>query len=170
MNAVSRWCSRAIGISDIDQFYMKRLAVLSLVITAVSVFAAPEAQMGGALRHGTDYEISLLYTEPVDTGTLGNPENYVVRPGALDTLRLAATNQGAILTVSGLTAGQPGTVSITNIFDLGGNAVPDATLAFTTSDRFWTVIGANELGFRAEVLTVTNGGYDLFSGGIQQSA
>jgi hypothetical protein len=147
---------------------MKRLAVVFVVITAMNLIASPEPQIGDVLKHDAAYEISVIYTEPVDISTLSDPENYSVSPGSFTSLRLCATNQGAILTVSGLSAGQQGVVEISNVMDTSGNILPTAVLNFTASDKLWANIGANELGFPFDAYGITTNAFDLISGGIQQ--
>jgi hypothetical protein len=144
------------------------LATLVAFLFAISLNAAPEAQLGAVLRHGGAYEISIIYTEPVNVGSLGDPENYHVNPGSIIGLRLAATNQGSILTVNGLVSGMHGAVTITNMFDAGGAPIPDSIVEFDVTDRLWATIGANELGFTPDAIGTPNDGFDLWSGGVQQ--
>src|SRR3954469_8694960 len=146
----------------------KAIAILILLIAATAALASPEPQLGDILRHGDAHDISVIYTEPVDVGSLGNPENYSVVPGEITNLRLCATNQGVILTVTGLRTGDDGAVSISGVFDISGNLLPGAFLQFTVPNLLWAAIGANELGFLPDVTAFPNDSFDLFSGGDQQ--
>jgi hypothetical protein len=146
----------------------KAVAVLVWFLTALAIKAIPEPQIGSVLRHLGAYEISIIYSEPVDVGSLGNPENYSVAPGSIVSLRLCATNQGVILTVQGLAPGNQGAVNINNMLDASGNLLPAASLDFKAPDRLWAAIGANELGFTPDVVGFPDDGFDLFSGGVQQ--
>jgi regulation of enolase protein 1 (concanavalin A-like superfamily) len=147
---------------------MKGLILLLALFSALKVIASPEPQIGGVLQHDGAYEISVIYTEPVDTSTLSDSSNYGISSGSIAALRLCATNQGVILTVNGLVPGEQGSVLISNILDPSGNPVPDATLDFATTGLLWANIGANELGFPYDAYGVTTNAYDLISGGIQQ--
>ena len=60
---------------------MKWFASLLLFLTAIGAQAVPEPQIGGVIRHGADYEISVIYTEPVATGALSDPVNFAVSSG-----------------------------------------------------------------------------------------
>jgi hypothetical protein len=144
------------------------LATSFAFLFAITLNAAPEAQLGAVLRHAGAHDISIIYTEPVNVGSLGDPENYHVIPGNIIGLRLGATNTGSILTVTGLATGLHGAVTITNMFDTGGAPIPDATVEFDVTDRLWATIGANELGFPADVVGMPKDGFDLWSGGVQQ--
>ena len=146
---------------------MKRLASLLLLLTVIGVQAVPEPQIGAVLRHGANHEITVIYTEPVDIGALSNLENYAISSGQILSARLVATNQGAILLVSNLAPGE-GFLSVSNMTDPGGNALPTAMLPFEPSGLMWGEIGANELGFRSDVVGTPENGFDLFNGGIQQ--
>jgi hypothetical protein len=148
--------------------FMKRLTFLTWLLVTVNLAAQPQPQLGGVLKHGSAYELSVIYSEPVDVSTLSDVENYAVTPGAKSALRLCATNQGAILTVDGLTAGDQGTLLISNIQDTSGAVVPTADLDFRAIGRLWVGIGANELGFPVDAYGINTNGYDLVSGGIQQ--
>jgi hypothetical protein len=130
--------------------------------------ADPEPQIGSVLQHDGAFDISVIYTEPVDIASLSNPENYAINPGTITTLHLVATNQGVILTADGLAPNFPGELTITNIQDTGGNVLPDAMLDFKPTTRLWATIGANELGFAPDVVGFPTNGFDVFSGGIQQ--
>ena len=148
----------------------KAIAILFLFFAIRAINATPEPQIGNILRHGdaNTREISIIYTEPVDVGSLGNPENYSVSPGSIIGLRLCATNQGVILTVTGLRTGDQGAVSISGVFDTSGNLLPAAFLQFNVPNLLWAAIGANELGFPPDVTALPDDGFDLFSGGDQQ--
>ncbi|HUS36618.1 MAG TPA: hypothetical protein VM680_14795 [Verrucomicrobiae bacterium] len=147
---------------------MKWFASLLLFLTVIGVPAVPEPQIGGVIRHGADYEISVIYTEPVDIGALSDPENYAISSGTKLGARLVATNQGAILLVSGLDDRADGSLSVSNMSDPGGNPLPAVTLPFEKPVLMWAEIGANELGFRSDVVGIPENGFDLFNGGIQQ--
>src|SRR5688572_6802206 len=133
---------------------MKRPVFLIVFLAAITIQAAPEPQIGAVLRHEGAHEISVIYSDRVNVSTLANPGNYSISPVSIASLRLVATNQGAILRVTGLSAGSSGALSIINITDPSGNALPPATLQFSVPNRLWAEIGANELGFRPEVVGI----------------
>jgi hypothetical protein len=163
-----RWFSLDSGISVINLSRMKRLAAVLFLLTTLEIFATPEPQIGAVLRHGDNYDISVIFSEPVNVSALDDPENYDVTPGNILALRLCATNQGVILTVGSLSAGMDGVLSIKNMLDPFDNPVPAASLEFKTGARLWAYIGANELGFPYDVVGFPTNGFDLFSGGVQQ--
>jgi hypothetical protein len=148
---------------------VKWSVVLFCLLGAVSMLASPVPQIGDVLQHDDAYEISVIYSEPVDQFSLQDPGNYSVAPGDVFTLRLCATNQGVVLTVIGIGAGTQGFVNISGVMDTAGNVLPPASLEFKTTPRFWTVIGENELGFRPDAFGIVADGYDIFSGSLQQS-
>jgi hypothetical protein len=147
----------------------KAFALLTFLLT-FTARAFPEPMLGSVIQHGAGHEISVIYSEPVDIGSLGNPENYSVVPGSIAGLRFCATNQGVVLSVTGLPtqADAQGAVNISGVMDTSGNLLPAATLQFIVGDLLWATIGANELGFTSEVVGFPDDGFDLFSGGIQQ--
>jgi regulation of enolase protein 1 (concanavalin A-like superfamily) len=149
---------------------MKRPGVLFAVFAAIAIatFAQPEPQIGSVLHHDSTYDISVIFSDAVDVGTLGNPDNYTLAIGSIDTLHLVATNQGVILNVQGLTVGVQDQLTIQGIQDLSGNDLPPATLDFTPTADFWAAIGANELGFPPDVVGFPTNSFDIFSGGVQQ--
>src|SRR5687768_1483903 len=100
---------------------MKRLASLILFVFAAQLHSQAEPLIGGVLRHEGAHEISVLFTEPVDASSLVNADNYSIVPGSISTIRIAATNQGAILRVTGLNNVQSGILNISGMFDRSGN-------------------------------------------------
>jgi hypothetical protein len=146
----------------------KAIAILFLFFATVATQATPEPQLGDVLRHDNTHEISVIYTEPVDVGSLGNPENFSVPGHNILNMRLCATNQGVILTVAPFQTGDQSVVNISGVLDTSGNLLPAASLQFAVSSLLWATIGANELGFIPDVTAFPDHGFDLFSGGDQQ--
>ena len=147
---------------------MKRLASLVLFVFAAQLHTVAEPLIGGVLRHEGAHEIAVVFTEPVDASSLVNSDNYSIAPGSISTIRIAATNQGAILRVSGLSGATSGILNISGVLDPSGNLLPAASLEFDVTARAWVQVGDNELGFRSEVVGVPENGFDLFNGGVMQ--
>jgi hypothetical protein len=144
-------------------------AVFCYLALAVSVLA--DDPLLGILKHGDVHEMTVIYQQPVEPNSALDLQNYRISIGALTASRLSATNQGVTLTASGLFEVVSGALNITNVFDTALNPLPDFHLNFDVTNRFWTAIGGNELNFEpsANACAVSTNGFDLFSGGIQQS-
>lgn len=142
-------------------------AVLCFFAFAVSLFAADDPLVG-VLKHGDVYEFSVIFQQPVDFLSIQDLDHYAATSAQFSASRLTATNQGVILTATGPTPGLDGVMQISHVLDASQNEIPPASIGFTVTNRFWTVIGGNELGFTPEVTAISTNGFDVFSGGIEQ--
>jgi hypothetical protein len=136
---------------------------------AFAISALADDPLLGILKHDAVQEITVIYQQPVEPNSALNLDNYHPTLGALTASSLVATNQGVTLTATGLSEGDSGLLTITNILDTAQNPLPDFHLDFFVTNRFWTTIGANEFGFPSNAYAVGTNGFDLFSGGVQQS-
>lgn len=148
--------------------FMFRVASAFLLAFSLTATVAEPVPVLGVVRHGELFELSLIYSEAVDTVSLQTLESYSVTPGELTRSRLAATNQGVILSSANLTANSAGTFSINGVLDETQNPLPPQIIPFDTGNLFWTTIGGSELSLPPEVTAINTNGFDVVSGGIQQ--
>jgi regulation of enolase protein 1 (concanavalin A-like superfamily) len=76
---------------------------------------------------------------------------------------------GVVLVASGLTAGQTYNLTVKNVADAKGNAIPAAGLSVSVKaegDKTWSVVGANESGFVNDVIRSADGSFEVVSGGV----
>lgn len=123
----------------------------------------------GSLRHGDNLEVSVLFSDPVDLSTLLSRDSYNVAPGRLDSVGLIATNRGALLRISGASPNFDVNVDVFGVENPDHTAIAATNSTLSASPPQWLAIGANELALRAYAYAVGPDGFDLFSGGYQQT-
>lgn len=137
----------------------------------------PPLPTAGSIRKGGKTEVSVTFDEAVDAATAGARANYSISGGTIDGV-VGITRSidgfvpevisytGAILTVSGLTAGTSYEVTVNGVKDLKGNTTANAKTSFKATGTFnWAALGANENAFQEQALGVGDNGFDLISGG-----
>jgi hypothetical protein len=73
-----------------------------------------------------DFEVSVTWDELVKDDEAGNQANFTVSPGTIASFKYWPYDQGTVLHLSGVTAGQTITVSVNNVSDLKGNKITTA--------------------------------------------
>ena len=123
----------------------------------------------GALAKGSKWEVSVDFDPDVSPNNLLTLENYSF-PGAnvmIEGIRFITLNNAVVLTVTGLRTNDLYSVRIENLRTTNDLPIAPATIGFIASAMSWTVIGAQELGFPADVVFTGTNRFDLVSGGSQ---
>ena len=139
----------------------------SLVLARLESAEITEA---GALAKNGKWEVSVDFPADVARNSIVQIANYSL-PGAatavIEGIRYVALNNAAVLTVSGLVTNDLYSVKVENLSDTTGEALPDVTVSFAARAMSWAAIGAQELGFTADAVSVGETGFDLISGGSE---
>ena len=137
-------------------------------------FAAGAAEMpeAGALAKNGKWEVSVDFPPEVSRNSIVPIGNYSL-PGtspsivAIEAIRYVPHDNAAVLTVSGLVTNDLYSVKIENLVDTKGDDFPDITVSFRARPMSWAEIGARELGFASDVVSVGETGFDLINGGSE---
>ena len=143
---------------------------LTKVSEAATLTVVPDTQppqvvgVGSILKNGA-VEIGVEFDEDVDPTTASDPANYVLSKGSVTNVRyqrfahadgtseLVLGSNGpfygcaVVLETSGLSPGDQVTVTVKNVKDLKGNAIPSSGLSktLTISGKFqWAAMGGND--------------------------
>ena len=143
-----------------------------VVLTVNADTIPPKIVSSGALKHGTDFDVAVLFDEKVTPSTIV-AANFTLSGGTIKSVRhiensstLSSFQQGAVITASGLTAGSSYTVTVKNVSDLKGNKITSADSSFKASSMTWAALGSGDTAeFPAAALAVGDTGFNLNSGG-----
>ena len=152
---------------------MCRFYVL-IVSSALTVISAVGAEMpqAGALARSGKWEVSVDFPPEVARNSIVQIGNYSL-PGTspslvtIDAIRYVPHDNAAVLTVSGLVTNDLYSVKIENLLDTTGDDFPDISVSFRARAMSWAEIGARELGFASDVVSVGETGFDLINGGSE---
>src|SRR5438093_3838640 len=174
----------------------QKTLVLVLLATGLSVFGAPAYAVNvksvGSVRNGTNTQVTVVFTDPVDPVSGATPGNYTFTGGiavtgasmmtglpAADAVGVAEhpapagrvlNNQCVVLTVTGLAADATATITIQNVKDTATppGTIPSTTITFKDSGYKWAESGTPALP--GKVIAVGTNGFDIFSAGSGQWA
>src|SRR5438093_903010 len=174
----------------------QKTLVLVLLATGLSVFGAPAYAVNvksvGSVRNGTNTQVTVVFTDPVDPVSGATPGNYTFTGGiavtgasmmtglpAADAVGVAenpapagrvVNNQCAVLTVTGLAADASATITIQNVKDTATppNTIAPTTITFKDSGYKWAESGTPALP--GKVIAVGTNGFDIFSAGSAEWA
>jgi len=146
-------------------------------ITVVADTVPPVLVSAGSLKTfagGT--EVGLLFDEALTGNSTTALSNYTINNGATISAARYVTNssglntfqQGVILTVTGVTAGNSYTVTAKGVADAKGNAITTAQSAtFTASAYSWVGLGTanNANGSENDAFAVSTNSFNLVNGG-----
>ena len=138
----------------------------------------PPVPTAGALvsRDGTTVDIGVGFDEPVSDATASVQANYSVSVGTITSFSYQPKSQAALIKVTGLAPGDGGVVTVRNVADVAGNAIPaaGAQAPFRVSQNLtWNVVGGAEGpgGIAGNyVVPLGDGAFDVFSNGVTQWA
>jgi hypothetical protein len=144
-----------------------------LITSALTVIGATAAEMpqAGALARDGKWEVSVDFPPEVARNSIVQIGNYSL-PGTpsivtIDAIRYVPQDNAAVLTVSGLVTNDLYSVKIENLLDTAGKDFPDISVSFRARAMSWAEIGARELVFAPDVVSVGETGFDLISGGSE---
>jgi hypothetical protein len=145
--------------------------MISAALTIISASGAEMPQAGALARNGK-WEVSVDFPAEVSRNSIVQIGNYSL-PGTspsivtIDSIRYIAQDNAAVLTVSGLVTNDLYSVKIENLLDTAGKDFPDISVSFRARAMSWAEIGARELGFAPDVVSVGETGFDLINGGSE---
>ncbi|PYK58965.1 MAG: hypothetical protein DME21_14470, partial [Verrucomicrobia bacterium] len=172
----------------------KILASLLLItgFSSVTLKAQLTVRSVGSVRHGTDTQVTILFSAPVDQTTATTPGNYTFPAGitvagaslmtglppanSIDIAQNPAPNGRAfdnecvVLTVTGLASNATTSVTIQGVQD---RATPPNTIAATTinfKDSGYTWAESGTPAIPGKVIANGTNGFDIFSAGSGQWA
>ena len=152
---------------------MSRIHTLIISVSfSVITVAAAEMPQAGALARDGKWEVSVDFPPEVARNSIVQIGNYSL-PGTsppivtIDAIRYVRHDNAAVLTVSGLVTNDLYSVKIENLSDTAGDDFPDISVSFRARAMSWADIGARELGFAPDVVSVGETGFDLISGGSE---
>ncbi|HEX7859579.1 MAG TPA: hypothetical protein VF773_04590 [Verrucomicrobiae bacterium] len=145
------------------------LSFVALFFAFTGVEAA-ERTLAGALAKNGKWEVSVDFPADFARDSLVQIGNYSL-PGAMnaeiEAIRYVSLDNAVVLTVSGLVTNDLYSVRVENLFDTKGELLPAQIESFSARAMSWVTVGAQELGFRAETVSVGRSGFDLISGGSE---
>jgi hypothetical protein len=147
-------------------------------LTVVPDTFAPVPSAGALVnRDGTTIDVGVGFDEVVTDATASVEANYTLNNGTLSSFTYYPESQSVLMKVTGLNPGDTGTVTVRNVSDGPGNAIPaeGVEATFTVSENLtWDIAGdpTTELSdwgpFPVEgnfVVPVADDGFDIFSNG-----
>src|SRR5438093_5976999 len=174
----------------------QKTLVLVLLATGLSVFGAPAYAVNvksvGSVRNGTNTQVTVVFSDPVDPVSGATPGNYTFTGGVTVTGASMMTglpaanavgvaenpaptgrvvdNQCVVLTVTGLAVDATATITIQNVKDTATppNTIATTTVTFKDSGYAWAESGTPALPGR--VIAIGTNGFDIFSAGSGQWA
>jgi hypothetical protein len=173
------------GATYTAKFYTLRGELLSDSATlTVLPDTFPPTPSAGALvsRDGTTVDVGVGFDEAVTDATASVQANYTVTGGTVQSFTYYPLSQSALIKVTGLAPGASGTVTVRNVADIKGNAIPAAgvEVPFTVSENLrWNIVGApDQIDLNATtppvplagnyVVPVADDAFDIFSNGRGQ--
>src|SRR4051812_8554242 len=142
------------------------LSCLVFISSTAAAFASDYAT-AGALQKDDKWEIGVLFDSTVDHDTILSLDSYKLSAGTIESMRLVPADGAIVLTATGLILTNQNILTITNVSAASGGKLPQLNLFFYEKEMSWTEIGASQLGFTADAVSVGDTNFDLISGGFQ---
>ena len=140
-----------------------------VVVVGCSTVTFAQIAEAGALAKDTKWEVSVDFEPSVSPNSVLALENYSF-PGAsvpIESIRYVTLNNAVVLTVTGLRTNDLYSVTIENLRTTNDAPIAPVTIGFIAKGMSWAAIGAQELGFPADVVAIGTNAFDLVSGGSQ---
>jgi len=144
------------------------------VVTVVRDTFPPVPKLG-VVKKGNTFEIGVGFDEPVQAAEASVQANYSVSPGSIQSFRFVEQSGHAVIVVSGVAAGGTVNVTVKNVKDAKGNAIPaaGAVASVKLESKFaWVGVGGNEANeqkgstaFSDDAVALSGSDFDLVSGG-----
>lgn len=176
----SRYVTPKLSLADSETKYSVEVTIPGVVIVSkeatVTVLAdkAPPGLLSVAtlLRENSGiHEVTVAFDEEIVAADAAAPGNFSISAGTITQLTPIPRSASTILSVTGLTNGEPFKVSVRNIKDPFGNLLVAAEMEGTTRAVHWAPVGANELALGNPAAAAFGvGGFDLYSGGSSFTA
>lgn len=144
------------------------------VVTVVRDTFPPVPKIG-VVKKGNTFELGVGFDEPVQAAEASVQANYSVSPGTIQSFRFVEQSGHAVIVVGGVAAGQTVNVTVRNVKDAKGNAIPasGAVASAKLESKFaWVGVGGNEANeqkgstaFSDDAVALSGSDFDLISGG-----
>jgi hypothetical protein len=144
------------------------------VLTVVPDTFPPQPTVAALVTAGGEFQISVTWDEQVVDEGASNPVHYAVSPGTIASFTYWTNAQAAVLGLSGVSAGQTISVTVSNVADLKGNRLTSpVTRSVTLANLLsWTGIGEDTYNRQRSTDLFSDGAvargtkdFDLISGG-----
>ena len=144
------------------------------VLTVVPDTFPPQPRVAALVTAGGEFQISVTFDEQVQDEGASNPVHYAVSPGTIASFKYWTNAQAAILSLSGVSAGQTISVTVSNISDLKNNRITTPVTRTVTLANLlsWTGIGEDTFNRQRSTDLFSDGAvargtkdFDLISGG-----
>lgn len=141
-------------------------------LTVIPDTFPPAIVSAGAVRNAAGtFDVGVVFDEAVNPSTI-TAGNFTITGGTVsgathipNSSTYKSLEQGAVLTVSGLTAGSTYTLTVKNVKDIKGNAIASATAQVTAQKLTFAAIGNNDPALPASAIAVGADGVNVQSGG-----
>jgi hypothetical protein len=147
--------------------WVSRVLSCLVLIGSTAAALASDYATAGALQKDDKWEIGVLFDSTVDHDTILSLDSYKLSAGTIESMRLVPPDGAIVLTATGITLTNENILTITNISAASGGTLPQLNLFFYAKEMSWTEIGASQLGFTADAVSVGDTNFDLISGGFQ---
>lgn len=160
----------------------------ALCVTFVAAAQDFKVKSVGSVRHGTDTQVTVVFSKPVDEATGTAVANYTFSggitvtgaslmtglpgPNLMDVQENPAPfgrvfdNECVVLTVNGLAPNAAASITIQNVKDRDGNTIAPTTINFRDSGYSWVDIGVHPIP--GKVIAINTNGFDIYSSGVTQ--
>jgi hypothetical protein len=143
-------------------------------LTVVPDTFPPVPRLAALRTASGEFQVSVTFDEQVDDEQASNQVNYSVSPGTISTFKYWPNDQGVVLSLSGVTAGQTINVTVDNVKDLKNNEIttPVTRSVGLSNLLSWTGIGEDTYNRTLATDAYSDGAvalgpkdFDLISGG-----
>ncbi|MDB6040517.1 MAG: C-terminal target protein [Verrucomicrobiales bacterium] len=159
-------------ISGQAKFWGRFRTILLALLGACAIEGVAEAQnlsaTAGTLAKGSDQEVSVTFSAPVDPISATDLANYSVNSGSISEIRFVPLANASILTVSGLTISNSYTLTVHDVASADTSVQPltSTNLSFTARSMTWAGVGGNETGIPQDVVAVGTNAFSVVSGAL----
>ncbi|HXJ60040.1 MAG TPA: hypothetical protein VNU68_25630 [Verrucomicrobiae bacterium] len=146
------------------------------VLTVLADTFPPAPRVAAAKTAAGEFQVSVTFDEQVQNTEAGNQANYSVTPGTIASFTYWSYDQGAVLTLGGVQAGQTISVTVNNVSDQKGNKLTTPVTKTVKLEGLmsWTGIGGDQYNTERGTTDFSDGmvalgpkDFDLISGGSQ---
>ena len=141
-------------------------------LTVVPDTFPPAIVSAGAVRNAAgSFDVGVVFDESVNPSTI-TAGNFTISGGSVsaathipNSSTYKSLEQGAVLTVSGLTAGSTYTLTVKNVKDIKGNTIASATAQVTVQKLTFAALGNTDPALPSSAIAVGADGVNVQAGG-----
>ncbi|MGV3771768.1 MAG: Ig-like domain-containing protein, partial [Verrucomicrobiales bacterium] len=124
-------------------------ALVLLGIQFQAIAASQPYAEAGIIKSPDNWVISVYFSGMVDRSTLSSDDHYQINEGSLGFIDIDKLNGAVVIPVTGLNPNFTYQLTIKNLKDTNGNALPTLPLQLQTKLFSWVTMGANELALQS---------------------